>query len=62
MLGGVVNAQRVGCWWADGYDARAKFYTYSHIVVGREAAFAEADCKLGELERRNVEVECESIH
>lgn len=40
---GVVDAQFEGGGWADGHDARAKFYADGYVVVGGEAAFAEAD-------------------
>lgn len=33
--------------WSDGDDSRAEFYAYGDVVVGGEAAFAEADCELG---------------
>jgi hypothetical protein len=31
---------------ADGDDARAEFDADGHVVMWREAAFAEADCEL----------------
>jgi hypothetical protein len=51
--GGTVDTEGVRGGWADGNDARTEFYADGNVVVGREAAFAKADCKLGELARWN---------
>ena len=44
--GGLVDAERMGGWWAHGDDPRAEFNADGDVVMGREAAFAEADCQL----------------
>jgi hypothetical protein len=42
-FGGVVDTELEGGWRSDGDYSRAEFDTDGYIVVGGEAAFAEAD-------------------
>jgi hypothetical protein len=41
---GVVDGEGEGGGRADGDNARAEFDADCYVVVGREAAFAQADC------------------